>query len=62
MKTKVFDCVEMKRRGAARIYQETKDMTFEEKAVYWELANKEFLRGDTKKLDTSRTQTKVSSE
>ena len=42
MKKKAFDCVEMKRRGAERIYAETKDMTHEEKLAYWQQRNKEF--------------------
>lgn len=35
MKTKTFDCVEMKDEGARRIYEETKDMTLAEKLEYW---------------------------
>lgn len=35
MKTKTFDCVEMKRRGALRIYEETKGMTVQEELAYW---------------------------
>jgi len=35
MKTKTFDCVEMKRRGAARIYERIKDMTPAEEVAYW---------------------------
>lgn len=35
MKTKTFDCVEMKRQGAVRIHEQTKDMTLEEKIDYW---------------------------
>jgi hypothetical protein len=30
-KTKKFDCVEMKRRAQERMYEETKDMTSEER-------------------------------
>jgi hypothetical protein len=30
MKTKTFDCVEMKRRAGERIYDETKDLTLEQ--------------------------------
>lgn len=32
---KTFDCVEMKRKGAELVYQETKDMTVEEELAYW---------------------------
>jgi len=44
MKTKTFDCVEMKRRAAERIYEATKDMTLEEEIEYWRQRNKEFRR------------------
>jgi hypothetical protein len=42
MKTKVFDCVEMKRRGALRIYEETKDLSFDEQVEYWRRRSEEF--------------------
>jgi hypothetical protein len=35
MKTKTFDCVEMKRQGAERIHNITKNMTFDQKVAYW---------------------------
>lgn len=35
MKTKTFDCVEMKRRGAEYIYDIVKDMTREQEIEYW---------------------------
>ncbi len=35
MKTKTFDCVEMKHEGARRIYEELKDKTVEEQIDYW---------------------------
>jgi len=35
MKTKTFDCVEMKRRGAALIYERIKNMTIDEQVAYW---------------------------
>ncbi len=44
MKTKTFDCVEMKRRAAERIYQETKDLTLEQKTEYWQRRSEEFRR------------------
>ncbi len=43
MKTKGFDCVEMKRRGSFRIHEETKNLTPEEKAEYWKKRNEEML-------------------
>lgn len=39
---KPFDCVEMKRRGAERIYEEVKDMTAEEEAAYWRERSRQF--------------------
>ncbi len=44
MKTKTFDCVEMKRRAAERIYQETKDLTLTERIDYWRRRSEEFRR------------------
>jgi hypothetical protein len=35
LKTKGFDCVEMKRQGAARIYEATKGMNLEQEVAYW---------------------------
>ncbi|MGD1276835.1 MAG: hypothetical protein ABR964_06390 [Tepidisphaeraceae bacterium] len=35
MKTKTFDCVEMKRRGAEHVYSIIKDMTPEQEVEYW---------------------------
>jgi hypothetical protein len=43
MKTKSFDCVEMKRRGSLRIHEETKNLTPEEKAEYWKRRNEEMF-------------------
>ena len=35
MKTKEFDCVQMKRQGAEIIFEEIKNMTLEEQLEYW---------------------------
>jgi len=35
MKTKTFDCVAMKRRGAAQIYEQTRGMTLREQLAFW---------------------------
>ena len=43
-KTKTFDCVEMKRRGACKIYERTKGMSVEEEAAYWRERSEEFRR------------------
>ncbi|NER39868.1 MAG: hypothetical protein F6J93_39035 [Oscillatoria sp. SIO1A7] len=42
MKAKRFDCIEMKRRGAERIYEKIKDMTPEEELAYWSKSSQEF--------------------
>ncbi len=42
MKTKTFDCVEMKHKGAQRIMDEIKKMTSEEQLNYWKKATEEF--------------------
>ena len=41
---KRFDCVEMKRRGAERIYNAVKDMTVEEELAYWQRRDQEFAQ------------------
>ena len=43
MKTKTFDCVQMKREGALRIYERLKGMTVEEQVAYWRERNAAFL-------------------
>lgn len=55
-KSKKFDCVEMKRRGTERIYEQTKDMTLAEELTYWQEAT-EKLRQRQQML---RSQKKVS--
>ncbi len=35
-KKKKFDCVTMKRRGAERIYEATKNMTTQQQLEYWQ--------------------------
>jgi hypothetical protein len=44
MKTKKFDCVEMKRRGAARIHERLKDLTLQQRIEYWRRRSDEFRR------------------
>lgn len=36
MRTKTFDCVEMKRRGAELVRRQLKGKTFEEQLEYWQ--------------------------
>jgi hypothetical protein len=42
-KTKKFDCVKMKWRGAQRVLQEISGMTIEEELRYWEQGTQELL-------------------
>lgn len=44
MKGKTFDCVAMKRAGAAQVYELTKGMTFEERVRFWRRESAAFLR------------------
>ena len=50
METKDFDCVEMKRKGAQKVYEATKGMTVEEEVEYWRRRTEEarrWLRGES---------------
>jgi hypothetical protein len=40
MRKKKFDCVEMQHEAGRQIYEETKNMTFEERLAYWQEANR----------------------
>lgn len=42
MKKKTFDCVEMKRREARRIYREIAGMTREQEVEYWRRGTAQF--------------------
>ncbi|MGQ9650404.1 MAG: hypothetical protein ACUVXJ_09865 [Phycisphaerae bacterium] len=44
MKTKTFDCVEMKRRGAERVRQRLAGMTIEQEIEYWRQRSEQFQR------------------
>jgi hypothetical protein len=44
MKTKTFDCVEMKRHAALRIHEQMKDMTLQQKIDYRRRRSEEFRR------------------
>jgi len=54
MTTKTFDCVEMKRKAAARIHEQTKDLTFEQKVEYWRGRSQEF-RSEQERVTGKRT-------
>jgi hypothetical protein len=44
MRVKTFDCVEMKRKGARRVYEATKDMSLDEEVAYWRTRTEEARR------------------
>jgi hypothetical protein len=44
MKTKTFDCVQMKRQAAARLYAMLKDLTREQELEFWRRHEREFER------------------
>ncbi len=54
MKTKTFDCVEMKRQGALRIHEIIKNMTFDEKVAYWRERSRQF-REEQERLVAKKT-------
>ena len=54
MKTKTFDCVEMKRKAAARIQEQIGNLTMEQKIEYWRQRSKEF-RAEQEALKASGT-------
>ena len=41
MKTKAFDCVEMKHQGAEKIREKIKDMTLEQELAFWQERTRE---------------------
>jgi hypothetical protein len=53
MKTKSFDCVEMKRQGALRIHEITKDMTFDQKVAYWGERSRQFHEKQQRLIEKS---------
>ncbi len=44
MKTKTFDCVEMKRVGGLMIHERLKGMNVEEQIAYWRRRSEDFRR------------------
>jgi len=47
----MFDCVEMKRRGALRVHERLQDLTVEQQIEYWRRRNEEFLRKQQRSRD-----------
>ncbi len=54
MKTKTFDCVEMKRRGAAAVQQQIAGMTPEEELEFWRKQT-ELLRQRQREIRSGKT-------
>ncbi len=59
MKTKTFDCIEMKRRGAARIHQRTKDLTLEQQIDYWRRRSRVFRNEQERLLTEGKTPDRI---
>lgn len=57
MRMKTFDCVQMKRRGAVRIYEETKGMTLDEQIEYWRKRTEEFRQWHAALRNRGKTMT-----
>ena len=55
MKTKTFDCVEMKHRGAARIHERLKNMTLQQKIDYWRRRSQEFRGEQERDVSSMKT-------
>ena len=54
MKTKTFDCLEMKRQGAEKVQQELAGMTLEEEIAFW--------RNGTEELKQRQKQVRAAGE
>jgi hypothetical protein len=53
MKTKTFDCVEMKRQGQRRIHERLKGMTVEQQIEYWRKRSEAFMQ-EQERIRTQR--------
>lgn len=51
MKTKRFDCVEMKRRGAELVRKRLAGMTLQEEIEYWRKRSEQFQRNQERLRD-----------
>ena len=52
---KKFDCVEMKRQGAAQVRHELEGMTKSEQLAYWQKAHRELLAEQEALREARRT-------
>ena len=44
MKSKTFDCVEMKRKGSRKVYEAVNGMSLDQEIEYWRQRNEEMHR------------------
>ncbi len=55
MKTKTFDCVEMKRQGAEKVQQELAGMTLEEETAFWQSGTEELKQRQARAVSEIET-------
>lgn len=60
MRTKTFDCVEMKRQGAELVYKQLEGKSFEEQLEYWRKGTEDLrkLQAQARKKDVSSSNAK----
>ncbi len=51
MKTKIFDCVEMKRRGAELVQKKLDGMSLAQKLEYWQKGTDELKKLQKQKME-----------
>ena len=54
MKTKTFDCVEMKRQGAERVLSEIVGLTMAEELAYWQTGTEALRQKQREALEYDR--------
>ena len=58
MKTKTFDCVQMKRQGAEQVMKQLEGMTLSEQLTYWQKGTEE-LKTHQQSLQKNRRHPKI---
>ncbi|GBD88136.1 hypothetical protein BMS3Abin03_02071 [bacterium BMS3Abin03] len=56
---KEFDCVEMKRKGAAKLQKKLAGLSIEEELLFWKVRNKVFKGEQKRRVKTKKSSTKV---
>jgi len=54
---KAFDCVEMKRKAALSVFQETRGMSLQEREKYWREKHETFLLRQAERKGTTSSTT-----